>query len=205
MQASRSAISKRQFFSKRLDAWKQRLATTQEDCDVLDADDLSSTQASPGVVTPLEGWSDVGSDLTDKISEETTCITIEELDMAVKWTQQFLKFMELFMKGGLGDMCTSAGVHEEDCAEMAERIRRKYSNLRDYLDEFLHVTQRVPLLEHLSPARGRPQVSQSTYQAANPQSVGDCHEDGALEEIFREIGPEVTDEDVARFARYWTR
>jgi hypothetical protein len=205
MQASRSVILKRQSLSKRLGAWKQRLATAQEDCDVPDANNVSSTQASPGVVTPLEGWTDVSSDSIEKIGEETTCITIEELDMAVKWTQQFLKFMGLFMRGGLGDMCTSAGAHEEDCAEMAENIRRKYSYLRNNLDGLLHVTQQGPLLEHLSPARGRPLASQSTDQAANLQSVSDCHEDRGLEAIFSEIGSEVTDEDVARFARHWTR
>jgi hypothetical protein len=205
MQTSCSVISKRQSLSKRLDAWKQRLATTQEDCDVPDANDLSSTRTSPGMVTPLEGWTDVGSDSTEKIGEETTCITIGELDMAVKWTQQFLKFMGLFMRGDLGDMCTSAGVHEEDCAELAENIRRKYSFLGSNLDGLLHVKQRGPLVEHVSPARGRPQASQSIDQAANLQSVSDCHEDRGLEAIFSEIGSEVTDEDVARFARHWTR
>jgi hypothetical protein len=189
-----------------LDAWKQILATTQEaDCHITDASNLSSTQASPGVVTPLEGWTDAGSDSTEKIGEEPTCITSEDLDWAIKWTKQFLRWLELFMDGSLGNICNSAGVREEDCAEMAEGIRRKYSNLRYDLDKLLHVTQRVPLLEHLSPTRGCPLASQSTDQTANPQSVGGCHEDKALEAIFREIGSEVTNEDIAIFARYWTR
>jgi hypothetical protein len=175
------------------------LANPQGDCDIPDADDLSSTQASAGVMTPFEGWSDVGSDLTEKICEEPTPITYNDLHEAAKCTGQFAKFLELLMKGEIG------GVEEGACAETTELIHRRYSILRWELNQFLRVTQRGPLVEHVSPARGRPLPSQSSDQAANPQSAGDYHEDRALEEIFSEIGSEVTNEDVARFARHWMR
>jgi hypothetical protein len=150
------------------------------------------------MMTPLEGWSDVGSDLTEKICEEPTSITYSDLDEAAKCTGQFARFLELLMKGEIG------GVEEGACAETTELIHRRYSILRLELNQFLHVTPQVPLVEHVSPARGRPLASQSTDQAASPQSVGDCHVDRALEAIFGEIGPKVTVEDVARLARLWS-
>jgi hypothetical protein len=167
------------------------------------ASDSPSTQPTPGMMTPLEGWTDVGSDTTETISKDFNPIRPHDLSAAAKHTEKFARFLELFSKTGFRDTLRSTAMLEADCAPVTVCVRRRYSEFANDLEQLVHMTRRESSLEHVSSAHGSPLPSRETAHAVQSQGASDCHEDRALEAIFNEIGSEVTNEDVARLARHW--
>jgi len=96
------------------------------------------------------------------------------------------------------------GILGEDCTEATELLHNRYLHLVNDLGKLLHIPQQESSLEHVVPVLDSPLTSSATGQAAQLQSMSNCHEDRSLEAIFNEIGSEVTDEDVARLIRHWT-
>lgn len=187
-----------------MNAWKQRLATTQEgDYHITDASNWSSAQSSSGKMTPLEGWSDIGSDTTKTIREETAPILFQELKDAAKLTENFTRYLELLMRVNMRNKHKFVGLLGQSCAEATECLHENYSHLINNLDKLLHAKQRRSSLEHVLPTCGSPLASQATDQIVNSQDVSNRHEDRALEAIFSGVGSEVTNEDVARLTRHW--
>jgi hypothetical protein len=181
------------------------LATAEEtDRHVTDASDYSSTQSSSGMMTPSEGWSEVGSDTTEKVCEDSSPITLTEFNNIANCIRDFASSLDLLKACEFNDFNNFVGARRTwGCAEMTECIQESYSQFVNDMDQLLRVKQQGPLLEQISPPEDPPQVTQVTYQAAHPHNASHCHEDRALEVIFSGIGSEVTDEDVEKLARHW--
>jgi hypothetical protein len=154
------------------------------------------------MMTPSEGWSEVGSDTTEKVYEGSPPITLSEFNNITKCIRDFASFLDL-VKTCESNNFNNFGARKWECAEMTECIQGRYSQFVNDMDQLLRVKQQGPLLEQISPSDDPPQISQVIDQAAHPHDVSGCHEDRALEVIFSGIGSEVTDEDVERLARHW--
>lgn len=96
---SHIAIQRRQRLSKRVHAWKQRSAATQEgERQITCVSDWSSSQSTSSIMTPLEGWTDAGSDTTEEFGENAASIEDHELRPAVEHTQEFTRYLEVLIK-----------------------------------------------------------------------------------------------------------
>ena len=157
------------------------------------------------MMTPLEGWSDVGSETTERAPEDEAFVKFQELSDAANHTEGFTKYLEMLMQVNSHNKHGFVGISGGGgYAEATMLLHTRYSRLVNNLGKLLHIPQQEPSLEHVPPVLGSSMPAPVTYQAAHSQSVSSCHEDKALEAIFSEIGSEVTDEDVARLIRHWT-
>jgi hypothetical protein len=125
--------------------------------------------------TPSEGWSEVGSDTTKEIYEETTPIMFHELSKAAEHTEDFTRYLEVLLKNNTNTNTNpkNTASPEGEYAEKIEGLHRKYSQLVNDLQRLLHVTQQEPLLEHVSSTRISPLTSQRTNQATYSDSLRD--------------------------------
>lgn len=177
--------------------------TQEAYCHVTEASNRSTRQSSPGIMTPLEGWSEVGSETTETISEEPAPILFQELRNAARHTKDFTRYLQLLMSTNMRNEHIFAGLLGERCAEATECLHRRYSQLVDDLEKLLHIPRRGPSLQHVPLAPGSPFASQANTQAARSQSMDESHEDMALEAVFNEMGSDITSDDVAKLARHW--
>jgi hypothetical protein len=156
------------------------------------------------MMTPSEGWSEVGSDTTKKIYEETTPIMLHGLSNAAKHTGEFTRYLEVLLKNNANINTKDTASPEGAYAEKIEGLHRKYLQLVNDLQRLLHVTQQEPLLEHVSSTRVSPLASQRTDQTTYSHSLRDRLGDQVLERFFSEISSGVKAEDIGRLTRYWT-
>jgi hypothetical protein len=86
------------------------------------------------MMTPLQGWTDVGSDTTETIFKEFNPIRPHDLSAAAKRTGKFARFLELFSKTGFRDTIETTALLKADCAPVTEIVRRSYSEYANDLE-----------------------------------------------------------------------